>query len=127
MTTQTSSSGQPGQHEEQERAVGEAMPVAAAPAAVGEREPGAPQILKVSTSSRPAALAGAIANVIRAHNIAELQSIGAGATNQAIKAIAIARAYLAEDSIDIVFQPSFVDLEIGGEERTGIRLIVERR
>ena|SRR5436305_13773764 len=85
------------------------------------------QILKVSAGSPPAALAGAIANVIRTSGVAEIQAIGAGATNQAVKAIAIARTYLTGDSISIYFTPSFVDLLIDGAERTGLRLLVERR
>lgn len=92
-----------------------------------EMELASPQMLKVSSNSRPAALAGAIANIIRAHGIAEVQAIGAGAINQGVKAIAVARAYLTEDSIEIIFRPSFLDLVIGGEERTGMRLLIERR
>lgn len=85
------------------------------------------EVLKVSTRSRPSAVAGAIAGVIRESGIAEVQSIGAGATNQAIKAIAIARSYLNEESIDIVCIPSFIDVSIDDEERTAIRMLIERR
>lgn len=85
------------------------------------------EVLKVSTRSRPSAVAGAIAGVIRDSGMAEVQSIGAGATNQAIKAVAIARSYLSEEGIDIVCTPSFIDVEIDDEERTAIRLLVERR
>jgi len=85
------------------------------------------EVLKVSTRSRPSAVAGAIAGVIRDTGMAEVQSIGAGATNQAIKAVAIARSYLSEESIDIVCIPSFIDVAIDDEERTAIRLLVERR
>lgn len=85
------------------------------------------EVLKVSTRSRPSAVAGAIAGVIRESGMAEVQSIGAGATNQAIKAVAIARSYLSEEGIDIVCVPSFIDVAIDDEERTAIRLLIERR
>lgn len=85
------------------------------------------EVLKVSTRSRPSAVAGAIAGVIRDTGMAEVQSIGAGATNQAIKAVAIARSYLTEEGIDICCVPSFIDVAIDDEERTAIRLLVERR
>jgi stage V sporulation protein S len=85
------------------------------------------EVLKVSTRSRPSAVAGAIAGVIRENGMAEVQSIGAGATNQAIKAVAIARSYLNEEGIDIVCIPSFIDVAIDDEERTAIRLLIERR
>ncbi len=88
---------------------------------------GRPSVLKVSARSRPSAVAGAIAGVIRETGRAELQSIGAGATNQAVKAIAIARSYLQEDGIDIVCIPSFAEVTIEQEERTAMRLVVERR
>ena len=84
-------------------------------------------IIKVSARSRSTAVAGAIAGVIREHGRAEVQSIGAGAVNQAIKAIAIARGYLEEDGIDVVVIPTFTDIEIDGHERTAVRLTVERR
>lgn len=87
----------------------------------------AAEVLKVSTRSRPSAVAGAIAGVIRDSGVAEVQSIGAGATNQAIKAVAIARSYLSEEGVDIVCTPSFIDVAIDDEERTAIRLLVERR
>ncbi len=90
-----------------------------------ERHPA--EVLKVSTRSRPSAVAGAIAGVIRDTGVAEVQSIGAGATNQAIKAVAIARSYLSEEGIDIVCTPSFIDVAIDDEERTAIRLFVEKR
>jgi stage V sporulation protein S len=101
--------------------------------AVGESTPQRPEtqrsaeVLKVSTRSRPSAVAGAIAGVIRENGMAEVQSIGAGATNQAIKAVAIARSYLNEENIDIVCIPSFIDVAIDDEERTAIRLLIERR
>ena len=85
------------------------------------------EVLKVSTRSRPSAVAGAIANNACDSGMAEVQSIGAGATNQAIKAVAIARSYLSEEGVDIVCTPSFIDVSIDDEERTAIRLLVERR
>jgi stage V sporulation protein S len=84
------------------------------------------EVLKVSTRSRPSAVAGAIAGVIREAGHAEVQSIGAGATNQAIKAVAIARSYLQEEGVDIVCVPSFIDVAIDDEERTAIRLLIKK-
>ncbi len=84
-------------------------------------------ILKVSAHSRSAAVAGAIAGVIREKGHAEVQAIGAGAVNQATKATAIARGYLALEGIDIVCIPTFADVTIGEQERTAIRFIVEPR
>ncbi|WP_416236567.1 stage V sporulation protein S [Thermomicrobium sp. 4228-Ro] len=85
------------------------------------------EVLKVSARSRPSAVAGAIAGVVREVGRAEVQAIGAGAANQAIKAVAIARDYLAESGIDAVCLPSFITVTIGNEDRTAIRLIVEPR
>lgn len=82
-------------------------------------------IIKVSSKSPPHAVAGAIANVIRENSSAEVQSVGAGATNQAIKAVAIARGYLAPSGVDIVCVPGFVNVDVGGESRTAIRLIIK--
>jgi stage V sporulation protein S len=84
------------------------------------------EVLKVSTRSRPSAVAGAIAGVIRESGQAEVQSIGAGATNQAIKAVAIARSYLQEEGVNIVCVPSFIDVAIDEEERTAIRLLIKK-
>lgn len=84
-------------------------------------------ILKVSAKSRSTAVAGAIAGVIRESGYAEVQAIGAGAVNQAVKAVAIARGYLAEDGIDIVCIPSFTEVIIGDQERTAIKFIVQKR
>jgi stage V sporulation protein S len=95
----------------------------AAPPVVAEDR----EVLKVSAKSRPSAVAGAIAGVVRETRRAEVQAIGAGATNQAVKAIAIARDYVAEDGIDVVCIPEFIDVMIENEERTAIRFIVEPR
>jgi stage V sporulation protein S len=84
-------------------------------------------IIKVSANSRTAAVAGAIAGVVREQSIAEVQSIGAGAINQAVKAIILAKGYLANDGIDIVCVPEFVDVEIEGKIRTAIRQTVMPR
>ncbi len=72
-------------------------------------------------------MAGAIAGVVREHKRAEVQAIGAGAVNQAVKATAIARGYLHEDGLDVVCIPEFTTVEIDGKERTAIRLVVEPR
>lgn len=85
------------------------------------------EVLKVSARSRPSAVAGAIAGVVREAGRAEVQAIGAGATNQAVKAVAIAREYLRETGIDAVCLPAFIDVTIDNEDRTAIRLVVEAR
>jgi stage V sporulation protein S len=84
-------------------------------------------ILKVSAKSRSTAVAGAIAGVVRESGHAEVQAIGAGAVNQAVKAVAIARGYLAEDGIEIVCIPSFTEVMIGDQERTAIKLTVDKK
>jgi len=84
-------------------------------------------IIKVSANSRTAAVAGAIAGVIREHRHAEVQAIGAGAVNQAVKALVLARGYLANDGIPVACVPEFVDVDIDGKVRTAIKLIVEPR
>lgn len=88
---------------------------------------GKPDVIKVSAKSRSTAVAGAIAAVIREHRYAEVQAIGAGAVNQAVKALAIARGYLNGDQIDIVCTPYFTEVDIEGQERTAVRFIVEPR
>ncbi len=84
-------------------------------------------IIKVSANSRSTSVAGAIAGVVREHGRADVQAIGAGAVNQAMKATAIARGYLLLDGINVVVIPSFSDVAIDGAERTAIRLAVEPR
>jgi stage V sporulation protein S len=84
-------------------------------------------VIKVSANSRTAAVAGAIAGVMREHRYAEVQSIGAGAVNQAVKAIILAKGYLVNDGIDIICVPEFVDVEIDGKVRTAIKLTVTPR
>ncbi len=81
-------------------------------------------IIKVSANSRTAAVAGAIAGVMRENKYAEVQAIGAGAVNQAIKAMVLAKGYLVNDSIDIVCTPEFVDVDIDGKVRTAIKLSI---
>ncbi len=90
-------------------------------------DPSKPDIIKVSARSRSTAVAGAIAGVIREYRYAEVQAIGAGAVNQAVKALAIARGYLTRDEIDIVFTPFFTEVTIDGQERTAVRFTVEPR
>jgi stage V sporulation protein S len=84
-------------------------------------------VIKVSARSRSTAVAGAIAGVIRERGEAEVQAIGAGAVNQAVKALAIARGYLERDQIDIVFYPFFTEVNIEGQERTAVRFKVSPR
>jgi stage V sporulation protein S len=83
--------------------------------------------LKVSSRSNPNAVAGAFAAVVRECGRAEVHVVGAGAINQAIKAVAIARGYLVEDDIDLVCIPAFVEIEIDGHPRTAVQLLVEAR
>jgi stage V sporulation protein S len=85
------------------------------------------EVIKVSAHSRSTAVAGAIAGVMRDHKHAEVQAIGASAVNQAVKAIAIARNYLALDGMQIVCLPEFVEIDIEGQERTAVKLIIEMR
>ncbi|PWH18421.1 MAG: stage V sporulation protein S [Anaerolineae bacterium] len=84
-------------------------------------------MIKVSANSRTSAVAGAIAGVIREHKRAEVQAIGAGAVNQAIKALVLAKGYLEGDGIRIVCVPEFVDVDIDGKVRTAIKLVIEPR
>ena len=84
-------------------------------------------VLKVSSKSRPNSVAGALANTFKDKQGVEIQAIGAGALNQAIKAIAIARGYVAPTGQDLICVPAFSDIQIEGEERTAIKLIVESR
>ena len=85
------------------------------------------EILKGSAKSNPNSVAGALAGVMREKGGAEIQAIGAGALNQAIKSVAIARGFVAPGGIDLVCVPAFTDIQIEGEERTAIKLIVESR
>ncbi len=84
-------------------------------------------LLKVSSKSNPSKVAGSLAGVIREEGMAELQTVGAGALNQAIKAIAIARGFVAPAGLNLICIPAFIDIEIDGEERTAIKLIIEPR
>ena len=84
-------------------------------------------VLKVSAKSTPNSVAGVLVGVIWEHGSAEIQVIGAGALNQAAKAVAIARGFVAPQGIDLIFIPVFTDILIDGEEKTAIKLIVEPR
>lgn len=85
------------------------------------------ELLKVSTTSNPNKVAGALAGAMREQGGAELQAIGPAAVSQAVKAVAIARGFVAPQGIDLICIPAFTDIIIDGEERTAIRLIVQRR
>ncbi|MDQ1373116.1 MAG: stage sporulation protein [Actinomycetota bacterium] len=85
------------------------------------------EVLKVSSKSNPNAVAGAMAGVVRQSGAVEVQVIGAGALNQAVKAVAIARGFVAPSGIDLVCIPTFADIEIDGEGRTAIKLLIECR
>lgn len=84
-------------------------------------------IIKVSSKSAPQKIAGAIANIFRESDSCEVQAVGAGALNQAIKGITIARGYVAPSGKNLICTPAFSDILINGEERTAIKLIVESR
>lgn len=83
--------------------------------------------LKVSSRSNPNSVAGALVAVIREQGYAEIQAVGAGALNQAVKAIAIARGFVAPSGGDLVCAPAFTDIEINGEGRTALKLLIEKK
>lgn len=83
------------------------------------------EVLRVKSDSNPNRVAGALAGVIRQKGCAEIQTIGAGALNQAVKALAIARGFLAPSGVDLICWPCFADILVDGQERTAIRLMVE--
>ncbi len=83
------------------------------------------EVLKVSAKSLPKSVAGALASVLRGNDSVEIQAIGAGAVNQAIKAIAISRGFIAPNGIDLVVIPAFSEINIDGQARTAIKFIVE--
>lgn len=85
------------------------------------------EILKVSSTSNPAKVAGALASLLKNNSKITLQAVGAGAINQAVKAIAIARGFVAPSGIDLICIPAFVDIEIETEKRTAMKLLVEIR
>ncbi len=85
------------------------------------------EVLRVSAKSNPNSVAGALAGTIKEKGSAEIQAIGAGALNQSVKAIAIARGFVAPSGIDLICIPAFTDIIIDGEERTAIKLIIEAR
>jgi stage V sporulation protein S len=85
------------------------------------------EVLKVSSRSNPNAVAGALAGVVRSAGVVEIQVVGAGALNQAVKAVAIARGYLTPSGFDLICVPTFADIHIDGERRTAIRLLCENR
>ena len=82
-------------------------------------------LIKVSATSRTSAVAGAIAGIIREHKHAEIQAIGAGAVNQAVKALILATGYLKQDGINIAFVPEIVEVLIEEKERTAVKLVVD--
>ena len=82
-------------------------------------------ILKVSNNSNPNSVAGAIAGLIKESNKVEIQAVGAGAVNQSIKAVAIARGFVAPSGVDLICIPAFTEVEIEDEKKTGIKLIVK--
>ena len=85
------------------------------------------EVLKVSSKSNPNSVAGALAGVLREKGSAEIQAIGAGALNQAINSIATARGFVAPSGLDLICVPAFTDIEIDGEQKTAIKLIIEPR
>ena len=85
------------------------------------------EVVKVSAHSVPKSVAGAIAAVIRENGEVEVQAVGAGAANQAVKSIAIARSYMALVGVDLICIPAFANIQIEGEDRTAMKLICEQR
>ncbi len=85
------------------------------------------ETIKVSSKSNPNSVAGALANLFREKDTIEIGVVGAGALNQAIKAIAIARGFVAPSGKNLVCIPAFTDINIEGEEKTAIRLIIEAK
>lgn len=85
------------------------------------------ELIKVSKTSRPTAVAGAIAGVMRKGGYAEIQAIGAGAVNQSVKALATARNYLKEDGIDLAAVPSFTEVEIDGSIKTAVHMAIYKQ
>lgn len=85
------------------------------------------EVLKVSANSNPKSVAGALVAVFRSKGHVEIQAVGAGAINQAIKAIAVARGFVAPNGINLVFIPAFSEINIDGENRTAIKFIIEQR
>lgn len=85
------------------------------------------EILKVSATSQPKSVAGAIAAIVRTNQTVEMQTIGAGAVNQAVKSIAIARGYVAPNGIELVTIPAFSQIDVEGEIKTSIKFVVEKR
>lgn len=84
-----------------------------------------PDVIRVAANSRTASVAGAIAGIVRDYNYAEVQAIGASAINQAVKAMTLAKDFLAQDGIPVAFIPEFIDVEINGQVRTSIKFRVE--
>ncbi len=85
------------------------------------------EVLKVSAASQPKSVAGAIAAIARSNGSTEIQAIGAGAVNQAVKSIAIARGYVAPNGIELICVPAFSQLEVEGEVKTSIKFLIEKR
>lgn len=82
------------------------------------------EVLKISSTSKPKSVAGAIAAVLRTDGEVEIQAIGAGAVNQAVKSIAIAHGYVEQDEIKLVCVPSFTKIDVDEEEKTAIKFLV---
>jgi stage V sporulation protein S len=85
------------------------------------------EVLRVSANSKPKAVAGALAAVVREKGTVELQAVGAGAVNQAVKAVAIARGFVAPNGVDLIVIPAFSEVYIEDETRTAMKFIVEPR
>lgn len=85
------------------------------------------ETLKVSSASQPKSVAGAIAAISRNNKAVEIETIGAGAVNQAVKSIAIARGYVAPNGIELICKPAFSQIDVEGEAKTSIKFVVEKR
>ncbi len=83
--------------------------------------------MKVASSSSPASVAGAISSIMRTQKSLDIDTVGAGSLNQAIKALAIARGYLAPSGIELTMYPTFREITIEGKEKTAVRLHIEKK
>jgi stage V sporulation protein S len=85
------------------------------------------KMLRSSAKTNPSSLAGAMAGQLRQHGQSVVSCVGAGAVNQAIKAVAICRGFVAPSGVDLICIPAFSDIEIDGEDRSAVKLIIEPR
>lgn len=85
------------------------------------------EVLRVAADSDVKAVAGALVAAFKIHGKVEVQAVGAGAVNQAIKAIAVSRGYVAPNGINLIFIPAFSEIIINGETKTALKFFVQKR